>query len=447
MALWNREKNQNTSSVPKRSKDVKGGKGVVSPSKDVELRMEQDQTRMGAGDRNIQIHDTINTDEKYAVLQRMQERMVRVENMLGQVMEERQAEVQERKDGNHRNADLTGKLREVESASNTLRNENKQLKERIAQLQREHKQTEETLKHRTGLENEVKRLQNELVAFQQQKNTQLDTLRNENKQLMAHVEREQKQTEDYRTHLEYHLKLARDSEDLTRQHAHLQRDAEMELGKTKEQLQVQKATSQQLENDNRELQIGLDNAQKHLLLQKRQLETAKWDAETERETAYKKSHGLAKELNQKQLPLEGRMELRGAQALLTTADQYTEAGVTRLVEHLNAEIMQVAAAMVDELDVEKIKNAVPLGDRSEVVMRVDRILGVVITKLLRKPGNHLLILVQTAFQTSMVSYTKRIVSSWSSDADVIEDILIKIYAQVRETGEWPKCLFDQRAQN
>jgi len=93
--------------------------------------------------------------------------------------------------------------------------------------------------------------------------------------------------------------------------------------------------------------------------------------------------------------------------------------------------------MVDALDVEKIKNAVPLDDGSEVIMRVDRILGVTITKLLRKSGD-LSILVQTAFQTSLVSYTKRIASSWSSDAAVIEDVLSKIYAQVRETGKWTK---------
>ena len=105
---------------------------------------------------------------------------------------------------------------------------------------------------------------------------------------------------------------------------------------------------------------------------------------------------------------------------------------------MNAEIMQVAAAMVDGLDVKKTKNAVPLDDGSEVIMRVDRILGVAITKLLRKSGDHFSILVQTAFQTSIVSYTKRIVSSWSSDAAVIEDILSKIYAQVRETGKWTK---------
>ena len=105
---------------------------------------------------------------------------------------------------------------------------------------------------------------------------------------------------------------------------------------------------------------------------------------------------------------------------------------------MNAEIMQVAAAMVDELDVEKIKNVVPLDDGSEVIMRVDRILGVTITKLLRRSGDHLSILVETAFQTCMISYTKRMVSSWSSDAAVIEDILSKIYAQVRETGKWTK---------
>ena len=94
--------------------------------------------------------------------------------------------------------------------------------------------------------------------------------------------------------------------------------------------------------------------------------------------------------------------------------------------------------MVDELDVEKTKNAVPLDDDNEVITRADRILGVTITKLLRKSGGHLSILVQTAFQTSMISYTKRIASSWSSDAAVIEDILSKIYAQVRETGKWTK---------
>ena len=228
-------------------------------------------------------------------------------------------------------------------------------------------------------------------------------------------------------------------------------NAESELRKTTEQFQFQKTTSQQLENDNRRLQIGLDNFQKqyqNLQKQMRQLENDKRDAETGHETAHKKSQALTKELKQKQLLLDGRTEeLRGAQAFLTTADQYAVADVIRLVEHLNAEIMQVAAAMVDELNVEKIKNEVPLGDGNEVVMRVDRILGVATTKLLRKSGDHLLILVQTAFQTSMVSYTKRIVSSWSSDADVIEDTLTKIYAQVRETGKWIRLSLCSKSAN
>ena len=225
-------------------------------------------------------------------------------------------------------------------------------------------------------------------------------------------------------------------------------NAESELRKTTEQFQFQKTTSQQLENDNRGLQIGLDNFQKqyqNLQKQMRQLENDKRDAETGHETAHMKSQALTKELKQKQLLLDGRTEeLRGAQAFLTTADQYAVADVIRLVEHLNAEIMQVAAAMVDELNVEKIKNEVPLGDGSEVVMRVDRILGVATTKLLRKSGDHLLILVQTAFQTSMVSYTKRIVSSWSSDA---EDTLTKIYAQVRETGKWIRLSLCSKSAN
>jgi len=219
-------------------------------------------------------------------------------------------------------------------------------------------------------------------------------------------------------------------------------NAEREFRKMKEQLQSQKAMRQQLENAKRDIEIRFDSAQKqnqNLLLQKRQLENAKWEVETERDNTNRKSQSLTKELNQKQLLLDGRTEeLRGAQAFLTTADQYAVADVIRLVEHLNAEIMQVAAAMVDELGVEMIKNAGPLDKGREVVMRVERILGVALTKLLRKSGDHLSILVQTGFQTSMISYTRKIVSSWSSDAAGIEDILSKIYAQVRETGEFPR---------
>ena len=226
--------------------------------------------------------------------------------------------------------------------------------------------------------------------------------------------------------------------DAEKERRQLADNAERAHRRVNDQLQIQKATHQQLESAKREV----DDVQKryqNLLSQKKQIESAKWDAETGRENAHKRCQALTKELNQKQLLLDERTEvLRGAQAFLTTADQYAVADIIRLVEHLNAEIMQVAAAMVDELDVEKIKNAAPLGDGSEVVMRVDRILGVAITKLLRKSGDHLSILVQTAFQTSMASYTRRIASSWSSDTAVIEDILSKIYTQVRETGEWTR---------
>src|SRR6266545_2327812 len=191
----------------------------------------------------------------------------------------------------------------------------------------------------------------------------------------------------------------------------------------KEQLQSQKAMCQQVENPKRDTEIKFDSSQKHnqnLLLQKRRLENA-----------HRKSQFLMKELIQKQLLLDGRTgELRGAQAFLTTADQYSVADVVRLVEHLNAEIMQVAAAMVDEFDVEKIQNVVPLDDGSKVIIRVERILGVPLTRLLRKSVDHLPLLVQTAFQTSMVSY---VVSAWSSHASGIWDIPSKIYAEVRET--------------
>jgi chromosome segregation ATPase len=134
-------------------------------------------------------------------------------------------------------------------------------------------------------------------------------------------------------------------------------------------------------------------------------------------------------------------ELKGAQAFLTKADQFSGADIIKLVEDLNGEIMQTAASMAEDLVVaEKKVNGHEEGPESgeikEAYGRTEEIVGPRMAELLKTSEHHEdPILVQIAFQANMAAYTHWIVSSWCFESPEDEHMLSEIYARVREAGK------------
>jgi len=134
-------------------------------------------------------------------------------------------------------------------------------------------------------------------------------------------------------------------------------------------------------------------------------------------------------------------ELKGAQAFLTKADQFSGADIIKLVEDLNGEIMQTAASMAEDLAIEEKKDSgQEEGPESEEIKaaytRTEEIVGARMAELLRTSEHHEdPILIQIAFQTDMAAYTHWIVSSWCFESPEDEDMLSEIYARVREAGK------------
>jgi len=134
-------------------------------------------------------------------------------------------------------------------------------------------------------------------------------------------------------------------------------------------------------------------------------------------------------------------ELKGAQAFLTKADQFSGADIIKLVEDLNGEIMQTAASMAEDLAIaEKKVNGQGEGPESdeikEAYARTEEIVGPRMAELLKTSEHHEdPILIQIAFQTDMAAYTHWIVSSWCFESPEDEHMLSEIYARVREAGK------------
>ena len=133
-------------------------------------------------------------------------------------------------------------------------------------------------------------------------------------------------------------------------------------------------------------------------------------------------------------------ELKGAQAFLTKADQFSGADVIKLVEDLNGEIMQTAASMAEDLVVAgKVNGHEEEPESSEIkdaYGRTEQIVGPRMAELL-KTSEHYEdpILIQIAFQANMAAYTHWIVASWCFESPEDEHMLSEIYARVREAGK------------
>lgn len=138
-------------------------------------------------------------------------------------------------------------------------------------------------------------------------------------------------------------------------------------------------------------------------------------------------------------------ELKAAQTFLSKTDQFAGGDVINLVQQLNAEILQTAASMADQLNVEE-KNVVKGQESDETtiaIARTEEIIGPRLTELLRSSEHHQdPILIQTAFQTGIAAYMHWMISSWCFESPEDEHMLSEIYARVREAGQFsflPTC--------
>ncbi|KIM76592.1 hypothetical protein PILCRDRAFT_34404, partial [Piloderma croceum F 1598] len=135
-------------------------------------------------------------------------------------------------------------------------------------------------------------------------------------------------------------------------------------------------------------------------------------------------------------------ELKGAQAFLTKADSVAGADVVRMVEGLDAEILQTAAFMADHFVFDGGKQ--DMNDEvHEAVGRLGELLGPRMVDLLGSTDHaHDPTLIQLACQATIAAYCRYIIVSWDFDDIHYDQFLKDIYATVHEaedqavSGRW-----------
>lgn len=128
-------------------------------------------------------------------------------------------------------------------------------------------------------------------------------------------------------------------------------------------------------------------------------------------------------------------ELKGAQVFLTKADLVAGADVVRMVEGLDAEILQTAAFMADHFVFDDGKQ--DMNDEvHEAVGRLGELLGPKMVNLLGSTDHaHDPTLIQLACQATIAAYCRYIIVSWDFDDIHYDQFLKDIYATVHEAGE------------
>lgn len=135
---------------------------------------------------------------------------------------------------------------------------------------------------------------------------------------------------------------------------------------------------------------------------------------------------------------------REGSTFLIKADERAGAEVIKLMENLNEEIMQAAANMAEVLEAE---TKVGMGGQAhqdelnKAQGRTVEMVGLNMTELLRVADHYENpILLQIAFQASMVDYVGHMISSWSfrvKDLDG-DQTLNKVYSAMRKVGEFTR---------
>jgi hypothetical protein len=128
-------------------------------------------------------------------------------------------------------------------------------------------------------------------------------------------------------------------------------------------------------------------------------------------------------------------ELKGAQVFLTKADLVAGADVVRMVEGLDAEILQTAAFMADHFVFDDGKQ--DMNDEvHEAVGRLGELLGPKMVNLLGSTDHaHDPTLIQLACQATIAAYCRYIIVSWDFDDIHYDQFLKDIYTTVHEAGE------------
>jgi DNA repair exonuclease SbcCD ATPase subunit len=128
------------------------------------------------------------------------------------------------------------------------------------------------------------------------------------------------------------------------------------------------------------------------------------------------------------------LELKGAQAFLTKADSMSGADVVRMVEGLDAEILQTAAFIADHFIFEEKRDVTE--EVQAAIERLVELLGPTIVDLLGTTEHaHDPTLIQLACQASMAVYSRWIILAWDFDDNNYDQFLKHIYMTVQGAGE------------
>jgi hypothetical protein len=137
-------------------------------------------------------------------------------------------------------------------------------------------------------------------------------------------------------------------------------------------------------------------------------------------------------------------ELKGAQAFLTKADSTAGADVVRMVEGLDAEILQTAAFMADHFVFEEKQNMTD--EVQEAVNRIAELLGPKIVDLLGTTEHaNDPTLIQLACQATTIAFCRWTILSWDFDEPDYDQFLQHIYMTVQQAGELTVVCWDSVA--
>lgn len=135
-------------------------------------------------------------------------------------------------------------------------------------------------------------------------------------------------------------------------------------------------------------------------------------------------------------------ELKEAQAFLSKADNIADSEVQRVIEHLNSKIFQTAATMAD--DPQFRYGSQVDGDvahRASASLEQAAWLGSHLLAALRSVDHSKdSVLVQTAIQACMTTYTRWLATSWDLGLSDPKYLLYNLYSLVRERGMYRRCL-------
>lgn len=131
-------------------------------------------------------------------------------------------------------------------------------------------------------------------------------------------------------------------------------------------------------------------------------------------------------------------ELKEAQAFLTKADDVADSELLRMIDALNAKIFQTAASLAEAPQFRYGNEDVSAAEHAAQKLEHDGWLGPHILSALRTIDHTRdTVLVQTALQASMGMYVRWLATSWNLGRYDPEELLPRLYAEVRQRGTYP----------